>query len=147
MAVADTRVRNTRVGENDPLEHVAWRHAIPVGLAQALALIPGTSRSGITITIGLFSGLDRATAARFSFMLGIPLTAGAAALKSVEMVRGGVPGGETGALLTAFFAAFASGWVAVWFLVTYLQRATPHARVGRIIRARSRTLMYHLLLI
>ena len=53
----------------DPLERVDWRQGVAVGFAQALALIPGTSRSGITITTGLFAGLDRATAARYSFLL------------------------------------------------------------------------------
>ena len=83
-----------------------------VGLAQALALIPGTSRSGITITTGLFSGLDRATAARYSFLL----------KKLFDLSRDGLPAGDGGPLAVAILASFVSGWFAVWFLVSYLKR-------------------------
>jgi undecaprenyl-diphosphatase len=63
-----------------------WKDALIVGLFQAIALVPGTSRSGITITGGLFRGLDRKAAARFSFLLSIPVTALAGLLKSYELV-------------------------------------------------------------
>jgi undecaprenyl-diphosphatase len=106
----------------DPLERVGWGRGIAVGLAQALALIPGTSRSGITITTGLFAGLDRATAARYSFLLGIPITAAAGLKKVVELSRDGLPAGEGGPLAVAILASFVSGWFAVWFLVSYLKR-------------------------
>jgi undecaprenyl-diphosphatase len=96
--------------------------ALAIGCAQALALIPGTSRSGITITAGLFGGLDRATAARFAFLLGIPITAAAGLVKTVGLLRLGFAPGEAGPLAGAVFAAFLSGWVAVWFLVNYLRR-------------------------
>lgn len=59
---------------------VRWKNAIAAGIGQAIALIPGGSRSGLSISGGLFTGLDRVTAARFSFLLGIPATAGAIAL-------------------------------------------------------------------
>jgi undecaprenyl-diphosphatase len=68
-----------------------WTDALVVGLFQAIALIPGTSRSGITITGGLFLGLDRAAAARFSFLLSIPVTALAGLLKGFELIRSGQP--------------------------------------------------------
>jgi undecaprenyl-diphosphatase len=107
---------------DDPLARVGWPQGLAVGCAQTLALIPGTSRSGITITTGLLAGLDRATAARFSFMLGIPVTAAAGAYKMLHLLRGdGVPT-DTGPLLVAVLAAFLSGWLAVWFLVNYLKR-------------------------
>jgi undecaprenyl-diphosphatase len=91
-------------------------------MAQALALVPGTSRSGITITAGLFGGLDRATAARFSFLLGIPITAAAGSLKTLHLLRAGLAPGDAGPLVAAVVAAFLSGWAAVWFLVRYLGR-------------------------
>jgi undecaprenyl-diphosphatase len=70
--------RRQRAGEpGKELEQVEWADALWIGLAQALALVPGTSRSGVTITGGLFTGLTRATAARFSFLLGLPAIFGA----------------------------------------------------------------------
>lgn len=122
MAVADRGARPATPGKGDPIERVSTGRAMTVGVAQALALVPGTSRSGITITAGLFSGLDRATAARFSFMLGIPITAAAGLFKTLHLVREGMPPGETGPLAVAVLAAFVSGWAAVWFLVNYLAR-------------------------
>jgi undecaprenyl-diphosphatase len=107
---------------DDPLERVTFGQGLAVGFAQMLALIPGTSRSGITITTGLFAGLDRATAARYSFMLGIPITAAAGLKKSLDLARGGLPSGEGGPLLAAILVSFVSGWLAVWFLVSYLKR-------------------------
>jgi undecaprenyl-diphosphatase len=122
MWAADRRPAPPSRGPADPLERVGWGRGLVVGVAQALALIPGTSRSGITITAGLFSGLDRATAARFAFLLGIPVTAGAGLLKTAHLVRVGLPAGETGPLLAAILVSFASGWFAVWFLVRYLKQ-------------------------
>ncbi|MGH7308367.1 MAG: undecaprenyl-diphosphate phosphatase [Candidatus Rokuibacteriota bacterium] len=121
MGVADRRAA-AAPPDQEPLERVGVGRALAVGCAQALALIPGTSRSGITITAGLFSGLDRATAARFAFLLGIPITGAAGLVKMVHLVRQGLPAGEAGPLAAAVLAAFLSGWVAVWFLVTYLRR-------------------------
>jgi len=67
------------------------RYALLIGLAQALALIPGTSRSGITITAGLALGLSRRAAARFSFLLAMPAIAGAALLETVELLESPAP--------------------------------------------------------
>jgi undecaprenyl-diphosphatase len=108
----------------DRLETVSWGRGLVIGCAQALALVPGTSRSGITITAGLFSGLDRATAARFAFLLGIPITAGAGLKKTYDLVSTGLPAGEGTALAIGVLASFASGWIAVWFLVNYLERGS-----------------------
>jgi len=107
---------------DDPLEHIGWGQGLAVGIAQALALIPGTSRSGITITTGLFTGLDRATAARYAFLLGIPITAGAGMKEALHLVRAGEHVGDTGPILVAVLVSFLSGWFAVWFLVNYLKR-------------------------
>jgi undecaprenyl-diphosphatase len=122
MWLADRRVPPAAEGGGDPVARVGWTQGLLVGCAQAVALIPGTSRSGITITAGLFSGLDRATAARFAFLLGIPVTAAAGLLKTVELVRGGLPTGEGGPLTVAILTSFVSGWFAVWFLVRYLKQ-------------------------
>jgi undecaprenyl-diphosphatase len=140
MWLADRRARSavmdvtahggqTTAANSDALERVGWARGLVVGTAQALALIPGTSRSGITITAALFSGLDRPTAARFSFLLGIPITAAAGGYKLLHVLRTGIPAGDEGPLAAAVLAAFVSGWFAVWFLVGYLRRRslTPFA--------------------
>ena len=130
MLIADRRAvepapetsPTSRPAPGDPLERVSWGQGLAVGCAQTLALIPGTSRSGITITTGLFAGLDRATAARYSFLLGIPITAAAGLKKALDLSRGGLPAGEGGPLAIAILVSFLSGWFAVWFLVSYLKR-------------------------
>jgi undecaprenyl-diphosphatase len=119
---ADRRASPMPVGGDDPLDGVTWRQALTIGVAQALALVPGTSRSGITISAGLLGGLDRATAARFAFLLGIPITAAAAGLKALQILGAGVDAAGLGPMLAGLAAAFASGWFAAWFLVRYLKR-------------------------
>ena len=71
--------------------NVGWGQALVIGLAQTLALVPGTSRSGITITAALFLGLTRSTAARFSFLLSIPTIAGAALLTTIDLLAAEEP--------------------------------------------------------
>lgn len=79
--VAERRTySHSEVGAGFSLRSVTWKNAIAAGIGQAIALIPGSSRSGLSISGGLFTGLDRVTAARFSFLLGIPATAGAITL-------------------------------------------------------------------
>jgi len=103
-------------------EDVGWAGAVFVGLAQALALIPGTSRSGITMTAARFLGLERTEAARLSLLLSIPTIAGAGLLAGLDLA-------ETGdAALTADAAAaaalaFVSALVAIWAMMRWLGRA------------------------
>jgi len=120
MWAADRQAATPPAGPGDPLERVGWARGMGVGMA--LALVPGTSRSGITISAGLLGGMDRATAARFSFLLGIPVTAAAAGLKTLQLVGAGFGPADGGPLLAALAASFASGWLAVWFLVRHLKR-------------------------
>jgi len=84
--LADARARVVRDEYS-----LAWRDVLVVGLAQALALIPGTSRSGITITAGLFLGLTREAAARYSFLLSIPIIIAAGSLEGLELYRQAIP--------------------------------------------------------
>jgi undecaprenyl-diphosphatase len=119
---ADRRPVDTPSGDGDPLARVGWGQGLTIGVAQALALIPGTSRSGITITTGLLVALDRPTAARFAFMLGIPVTAAAGGYKLLHLLREGVAAADAGPFAVAVVAAFVGGWFAVWFLVGYLTR-------------------------
>jgi undecaprenyl-diphosphatase len=100
-----------------PLERSQLRDGVWIGLAQILALAPGTSRSGITITAGRFLGLDRDAAARFSFLLLIPIVAGATLFKGVSAVHEGLPSGVAGPMVVGTLAAAISGYAAiVWLL-------------------------------
>jgi undecaprenyl-diphosphatase len=101
------------------------RHAVVMGLAQALALAPGVSRSGITITAGRFMSLDRDSAARFSFYLLLPTVLGALLLKGVEDVLfGELPDGWTGPFLVGTLASLGSGLLAIEWLLGYVRRHT-----------------------
>jgi len=84
--VADLRTKNTK-----DVHSIGLAIAVLIGFAQALALIPGTSRSGITMTAGLLAGLSRETAARFSFLISIPTIGGAALLKTIDVLQSPVP--------------------------------------------------------
>lgn len=110
------------------MDSMTIKDALIIGFSQALALIPGTSRSGITISSGLLLGYNREEAARFSFLLSIPVIAGAAILKLRIFIHG-IPSGEMAplALGTIFSALF--GFLAIKFFLKYLQRHTMNAFV------------------
>ncbi len=95
--------------------------AFAIGAAQALALIPGISRSGISISAGLFAGLRREEAARFSFLMATPVTAAAAAYEVVQAVRGAGPPVEVAPLVVGLVASFGFGVFAISFLLRYLR--------------------------
>ncbi len=101
MGTAARRAKTKDITPSDPLEHIGWSRGLTVGFVQALALIPGTSRSGITITAALFTGVDRATAARFSFLLGIPITGAAGFYKLLHLMKTGIPPGDGGPVMAA----------------------------------------------
>jgi undecaprenyl-diphosphatase len=99
--------------------------AFGVGLAQTLALMPGVSRSGITISAGRFLGLDRDSAARFSFFLLIPITLGAVLFKGLtDVVFGDLPPGSTGPFVVGTIAAAVGGLAAISLLLGYVRRHT-----------------------
>ncbi len=101
------------------------KHAVVMGLAQALALAPGVSRSGITITAGRFMSLDRDSAARFSFYLLLPTVVGALVLKGVgDVILGDLPNGWSGPFLVGTLAALGSGLLAIEWLLGYVRRHT-----------------------
>ena len=107
------------------LSQVDVGDTVSVGLAQALAVIPGVSRAGITIAAGMFRGLERETAARFSFLLATPIIAGAAMKEMAEMSVLGLPAGVSmSALAVGFVVSALTGFAAIWFLLRYLQRRT-----------------------
>jgi undecaprenyl-diphosphatase len=104
------------------LEHVTLVDSVLIGCAQVLALMPGVSRSGITMTAGLFRGLDRGSAARFSFLLSAPITVAAALYKLRVLVKEPLTGNETVAFLVGIVTAAVVGTLAIGFLLRYLQR-------------------------
>jgi len=122
MAIADS-TRNLRRA----LEHVNLGDAIGIGSAQALALFPGVSRSGITIIAGLWRKMTRETAARFSFLLSTPLIAGAALKEVPQLLRMHRSSGvelPLSTLLTAIVVSAVVGYAVIGFLLRYLQRRT-----------------------
>ncbi len=110
-----------RVGKHTrDLDQVGRRDGVVVGLAQALALVPGVSRSGATITAGLFLGLKREAAARFSFLLSVPAVVLSGVFQLGVLLEGG-SGGDFLALVVATLFAFVSGYLAIAFLLRFLE--------------------------
>ena len=109
-------------GRSKGVEDVTFPIAGGIGLAQALALVPGFSRSGISISAARFAGLDREAAARFSFLMATPVTAGAAVFEIRKLLTGeaGVDV-SVGPLLAGMLAAFLSGMIAIGFMLRYLR--------------------------
>lgn len=99
------------------------RDAVLIGLAQAFALMPGVSRSGITMTAALLLAFNRDVAARFSFLISIPVIAGAIAYKGfTTFVTGdGLPTGAASAFVIGILSSMISGFFAVWFLLRYIR--------------------------
>jgi undecaprenyl-diphosphatase len=112
------------------LSNLTLRDAVIIGLAQALALAPGTSRSGVTITAALLLQMNRADAARFSFLLSGPIVAGAFLYKMLGLVHGGFPADEQAPFLAGILAAAAIGYIAIRFLLGYLQKRSLNLFVG-----------------
>ena len=118
------------------MEDLRIPEALGIGLAQALALFPGISRSGITISAGLFLGLKREAAARFAFLMGTPIIAGAGLWKVREIVTGGAGVFDPAVLAAGVIASAISGLVAIWFLLRYLQNhSTDVFGIYRLIAA------------
>jgi undecaprenyl-diphosphatase len=112
-----------RLPERKKINDLRFSVAFAVGVSQILALMPGVSRSGITITTGRMAGLDRDSAARFSFLLLIPIVAGAVVYKGIKHVLiQSLPPGSTGPFVVGTIAAAAVGLVAIDVLLGYVRR-------------------------
>jgi undecaprenyl-diphosphatase len=112
-----------RTPERHSLRTLSLPTAIAVGVSQVLALMPGVSRSGITITAGRFAGLDRDSAARFSFLLLIPIVLGAVLYKGMKrVVLEPLPDGSLGPFLVGTLASAAVGLIAIDLLLGYVRR-------------------------
>ncbi len=124
--LAGSELLAARVQQNKLTEQMSWGDAIVIGLAQAIALAPGISRSGSTIAAGLARGMNRAAAARFSFLLGTPAFFGAGLLQFSDALA------TDPAMLTAqlpilavgFVASAISGFITIRFLLSYLRSNT-----------------------
>ncbi len=105
-----------------PISAVTIARGVGVGFAQALALIPGVSRSGVTITAGLLLGLEREAAARFAFLLSAPIIAAGGSLSTMRLAAIGFPPGMESPFLVGFVAAAVSGFLCIKYLLRFLQR-------------------------
>lgn len=103
------------------IEQITWKNALFIGIAQAIAIIPGTSRSGITMTAGLMLGLDRESAARFSFLLSIPVILGAGLLATVDLLQSAEPVQWMELLLGAVFS-FVCAYACIYLFLAWISR-------------------------
>lgn len=110
--------------QHHSVQHVTLKTALIIGSFQALALLPGVSRSGITITAALLVGLARPEAARFSFLLSLPIVFGAALLKGLHLLKTGIEPGMLGPMLVGITVAALSGYASVAFLLRFVQTNT-----------------------
>jgi undecaprenyl-diphosphatase len=104
------------------LMSLTWLDALLIGIGQAAAIAPGLSRSGTTIAVGMFRGLNRDAAARFSFILSIPIILGAGAMQSIDLARGGNLTIQAPELVVGFIAAAICGYLAIRLFLAYLRR-------------------------
>jgi undecaprenyl-diphosphatase len=100
---------------------LGWQAALGIGLAQALAIVPGTSRSGITITAALLLGLTRPAAARFSFLLGIPVFTLAALKQGLDLMETGIPPGEGLPMAIGLVGSAVVGYAVIAWLLSWLR--------------------------
>lgn len=104
-----------------PMKSLGIIDVVIIGFAQAIALVPGVSRSGITMTAGLMRGLNRMSAARFSFLLSAPVILGAGVYNLPAIIRQGSEAGQQGFYLAGFIAAAVSGYLVIAFLLRFVQ--------------------------
>jgi len=117
LGIADWQAR-----QNRDMPDLTWKTSLLIGLAQMLAIIPGTSRSGVTMTAALFCGLKREVAARFSFLLSIPTIGGAALLKFIEMLQS--PAINWNELFYAMSLAAITAYVCIHYFLKLIARTS-----------------------
>lgn len=116
LALADRKGVQER-----PIGTLGWRDALAIGAAQALALAPGTSRSGITLTAALLLGFTRPAAARFSFLLAIPVGILAAGLSVKDLLEGQLPAGQLLPMAIGVVVSAAAGYLVIDWLLGWLR--------------------------
>lgn len=112
---ADKRATSARNSRD--VTQLSLRDALVIGAAQVLALNPGTSRSGITITAARLTGYSRDAAARLSFLMSVPIIGGAVLFKLVQLWRDGIPNGLAVPMMVGIVSAGISGWIAMWSMI------------------------------
>ena len=123
LVTAALLTASERIGRREhDIDSLTWFDALLVGLAQALAIFPGVSRSGATIAAGLTRRLKRAPAARFSFLLATPIILGAGLLKVIDLAEVGGLAAQAPALVVGFVAAGVVGYGCIHFLLRYLEQ-------------------------
>ena len=114
-----------RAGGKRTIEEVRLRDVVFMGIGQAVALQPGVSRSGVTMTAGRFAGLSRDAAVRIAFLMSVPVTAGAVLFKGVDVMgEGGIPDGFAPAFAWGITASAVTGFVAVWGILRLIRTST-----------------------
>lgn len=106
------------------IEDASWHDAVFIGLAQAISLVPGTSRSGVTISAGMFRGMTRVAAARFSFLLLTPAIVGAGLLKTAEAINDGIPSGDIDIIVVGAVVSAIVGFLSIEWLLRLVQGNT-----------------------
>ena len=117
LYVVDRRARQTR-----GIDDLRLGDALLIGVAQAMALSPGVSRSGVTITAARGLGMKREAAARFSFLLSLPVIGGAAVYRGAKLAADGLPAGMAAPFAWGILASALSGFLVIWLLLAYLRR-------------------------
>jgi undecaprenyl-diphosphatase len=113
---------DSRMPRAKNLKTLRWYHALFVGVAQAVALAPGVSRSGVTLTALRGLKISREEAVRYSFLLSVPIIGGSAVYTGAKVVaNGGLPAGTGGPFLVGIVTAAVSGFIASWFLLRYVR--------------------------
>ncbi len=124
LLVTGALLFSTRFVRN-PSGRVTARKGVMIGVAQAVAILPGISRSGSTISAGLWLGVNRDEIARFSFLMVLPILAGAMLLETIEVMQVGEPI-EAGSLVVGFLTSFVTGYLALGTLIALLKREKMH---------------------
>jgi undecaprenyl-diphosphatase len=124
------------------LDDFRLRDAVLVGAAQAIALVPGVSRSGVTISAGLGLGLSREAAARFSFLLATPAIIGAGVLKTGEAIVDGIPSGDGDIIIVGAIVSAIVGWVSIGWLLRLIRASTFLPFVGYRLLAGTFAIVY-----
>lgn len=115
---------NSKLMERKDLEKITYAQALSIGLMQMIALIPGTSRSGITITAGLFAGMKKSAAVKYSFLTGLPLIVMAGLYEFIKIFQVGQMGEEWLVFTSGFLGAFISGLMAIKLLIWLAEKVS-----------------------